>query len=460
MTPRRGGDLARWRGGDLARWRGGDLARWRGGSRRGGGAAGMSRRAVLRAAGVAGVSAVAGSGCSRSGRATQVAVVWSDGELDEFRAVLRGYPEPVEVVSAGDDIDAFLRARHLAGTSPDVAILSRPGLVADYAQRDWLAPLSDDLAAPFRPEWSDMLRWNGHLYGAWVKAAFKSLFWYLPSTLDSVPQTWDELVALVKRMGRTAGSGPAPLAIGAADGWVLTDWLENVLTCVAPAGFYDALARGEPRWAEPPVIESLNRLADLWALPGAFIGGPDRALLTQWDESVVEVTTGRAALVFEADFAQGYAASFGKPGLPAARTFRFPSLDGVRPVVVGGDAAVVLHGSRRGEDLIRYLVGAHAFDPWIAAGGYLSPNPEVLPEQYPDGLQRELAAELTDAPVLRFDLSDRLIGSFGGADGVGIWHILQDFFRAITERGADRAAVVNRTAAALNRAARHAGGAP
>lgn len=420
----------------------------------------MSRRAVLRGAGLAGVSAVAGTGCSSSGRATQVAVVWSDGELDEFRAVLRGYPAPVEVVSAGDDIDAFLRARHLAGTSPDVAILSRPGLVAEYARRDWLAPLSEDLAAPFRPEWSDMLRSDGHLYGAWVKAAFKSLFWYLPSTVDSVPQTWDDLVSLVRRMGQAAGSGPAPLAIGAADGWVLTDWLENVLTCVAPSGFYDALARGEARWTEPPVTDSLHLLAELWALPGAFIGGPDRALLTQWDESVVEVTTGRAALVFEADFAQGYAASFGQPGLPAARTFRFPSVGGVRPLVVGGDAAVVLHGSRRGEDLIRYLVEPHAFDPWIAAGGYLSPNRAVLPDRYPDGPQRELAAEMNDAPVLRFDLSDRLIGSFGGADGVGIWHILQDFFRAVTARGADRTTAVNRTAASLNRAARQAGGAP
>ncbi|GIH14117.1 ABC transporter substrate-binding protein [Rugosimonospora africana] len=423
------------------------------------GAPAASRRAVLRAAGLAGVSAMAGAGCSLSGRATQVAVPWSDGELDQFRAVLRGYPAPVEVVSAGDDIDAFLRARHLAGTSPDVAILSRPGLVTEYAQRNWLAPLSDDLAAPFRSEWSDLLRWNGRLYGAWVKAAFKSLFWYLPSNVDSVPQTWEDLVALVRRMG-AAGSGPVPLAIGAADGWVLTDWLENVLTCVAPAGFYDALARGEPRWTEPPVTESLTLLAELWALPGAFIGGPSRALLTQWDESVVEVTTGRAALVFEADYAQGYAASFGKPGLPAARTFRFPSVDGVRPLVMGGDAAVVLHGSRRGEDLIRYLVGAHAFDPWIAAGGYLSPNLGVRTDRYPEGLQRQLAEEMNDAPVLRFDLSDRLIGSFGGADGVGIWRVLQDFFRSVTAKGADRAAVVNRTAATLNQAARRAGGAP
>lgn len=426
----------------------------------GGGGPAASRRTVLRAAGLAGLSAAAGAGCSSSGRVTQIAVPWSGDELDDFRAVLRGYQEPVEVVSAGDDIDAFLRARHLAGTSPDVAILSRPGLVTEYAQRGWLAPLDDDLASPFRPAWSELLRYRGQLYGAWVKAAFKSLFWYLPSTLDTVPQAWGDLVDVVGRMGRASGSGPAPLAIGAADGWVLTDWFENVLTCLAPPGFYDALAGGEPRWTDPPVKDSLNLLAELWSLPGAFVGGPDRALLTQFDESVVEMTSRRAAMVFEADFVQAFAVPFEEPGIPAPQTFRFPSVDGTWPLIVGGDAAVVLRGSRLGENLVRHLVGANAFDPWIAAGGYLSPNLGVPVDRYPVGLERQLAKEMNDAAVLRFDLSDRLIGSFGGADGVGIWHILQDFFRAVTAKGAHRSAVVNRTAATLNQAALRAGGTP
>lgn len=84
----------------------------------------LRRRTLLRAA--AAGAAAATAGCAGGGRGVQVAVVWSGGELAPFRAVVARYGSPVHVVSAGNDIDAFLRARQLAGTSPDVAILPGP----------------------------------------------------------------------------------------------------------------------------------------------------------------------------------------------------------------------------------------------------------------------------------------------------------------------------------------------
>ncbi len=414
----------------------------------------MRRRTLLRAA--AG-TVLATAGCAGPGRPTQVAVVWSSGELDEFRKVLRGYPHPVDVISAGDDIPAFLTARHRAGTSPDVAIVSRPGLVTDYAARGWLSTLDESLAAPFPAEWSDLLRVDGRLYGAWVKAAYKSLFWYQPSIVDTPPATWDELVSLVRELaGR---GGPVPLAIGAADGWVLTDWFENVLAGQAPAGFYDALAEGRAGWRDRPVTDALDRLAEVWSLPGTFLGGAGRALLTQWEESVIQVTSGQAAMVFEADFVRGVAERYREPGRPDLATFRFPGLPGRgHPIVVGGDAAVVMGDSARGADLVGYLTGAAAFDPWIRDGGYLSFNSDVKPSAYPDQLSRDLIGEIQQrAADVRFDLSDRLSTPFGGEDGVGIWQIMQDFFGAVTARGADRAAAVDATTRALERAARQNG---
>lgn len=420
-----------------------------------------SRRALLRAAGLsaaaAGLPGIA-SGCSAADRPTQVAVVWSGQELALFHEVLRGYPGSVEVLSVGDDIDAFLSARHRAGTTPDVAILSRPGLVTDYARRGWLAELPDELGTAYAEDWRNLLRVNGRLYGAWVKAAFKSLLWYQPSIVDGEPQDWGVLVDRVRAMGAAALSrpgAPAPLAIGAADGWVLTDWFENVLAAVAP-DVYQSLAGGEPGWTDPAVRRSLDLLAEVWSPPGAFVGGPGRALLTQWEESVIQVTSGRAAMVFEADFVQAVVDQFRQPGLPPPKPFRFPVIDGVRPLVVGGDAAVVLHGSPRGEALLRYLTAAYAFEPWIRAGGYLSPNLGVSTDRYPAGLARDLAEDMAAAPLLRFDLSDRLTGSFGGADGLGMWQILQDFFRAVTATRADTAGAVTDTVRRLDRAARQA----
>ncbi|MER7894402.1 extracellular solute-binding protein [Micromonospora sp. NPDC094482] len=418
---------------------------------------GLRRRTLLRAA-VAG-TATAVAGCSGGERAVQVAVVWSGTELERFREVVAGYPASVQVVSAGNDIDAFLRARHLAGTSPDVAILPRPGLVTEYAERGWLSPLTPAAGYAVPGDLGDLLTVDGQRVGVWVKAAHKSLFWHLPSVLPQPPTSWDELVALTRRLGARArrGLGPAPLAIGAADGWVLTDWFENVLADVAPDG-YDALAGPDADWQGAPVRDALDRLAEIWSVDGAFPGGARRALLTQYEESVIQVVRARrAAMVFEGDFVDDVVHRFQRDSAGPS-TFRFPGTQpGGGPLIVGGDVAVAFAGADAGVELVRWLTDAVAFRPWLRAGGYLSPNITVPLDGYADPVRRRLAAEMRTADTPRFDLSDRLPGPFTGSDGVGIWRMMQDFFADVTS-GVPAAEAVRRATGQLAAAARSAGG--
>ncbi|GAA2190672.1 extracellular solute-binding protein [Micromonospora lupini] len=417
----------------------------------------LSRRTLLRAA-AAGAAATA-AGCAGGGRSVQVAVVWSGSELDRFREVVATYPDPVRVVSAGNDIDAFLRARHLAGTSPDVAILSRPGLVTEYAARGWLRPVrpSTEYAVPIGL--SDLLLAGGQRYGVWVKAAHKSLVWHLPSMLPEQPTSWDELVSLTRRLGALArrDGGPAPLAIGAADGWVLTDWFENVLADLAPTA-YDALAGPDADWQGRPVRDTLDRLAELWSIDGAFPGGGRRALLTQYEESVIQVVRSRrAVMVFEADFTAEVVGRF-RRGPEEPVTFRFPSAGtGGGALIVGGDVAVVFADARGGVELVEWLTRADAFRPWLRAGGYLSPNTTIALTDYADPVRRQLAREMRGPDTLHFDLSDQLPGAFTGSDGVGIWRIMQDFFADVTD-GVSAAEAVHRATGQLAAAARDAGG--
>ncbi|MEV1290468.1 extracellular solute-binding protein [Micromonospora sp. NPDC049679] len=421
-----------------------------------------TRRTVLRLAATATTAATVAA-CSHQPLPTQVAVVWSSDELQRFREVLDGYDRQVQVISAGDDIDAFLRARHLAGTSPDVAILPRPGLVTEYAQRGWLTELDDALATRFPVNLGDLLRVQGRLYGVWVKAAHKSLLWHLPSLVPQPLRTWDELVSRTHELAAEANGAerPAPLSIGAADGWVLTDWFENVLAAVTREedGTYEALARGWADWQSKPVRDALDLLAGLWSIDGAFPGGGRRALLTQHEESVIQVVARRrAAMVFGADFVDAVAERFGR-GREQLEWSRFPTVrGGAGPLVVGGDAAVVLGGSARGADLVRWLTGERSFQPWLDAGGYLSPNLTVPPDRYQDTLRGQLAAEIRSAGVLRFDLSDRLPGVFTGSDGMGIWRIMQDFFADVTHGRVPGA--VDRATRQLALAARQAAGRP
>ncbi|MEU5785042.1 extracellular solute-binding protein [Micromonospora lupini] len=417
----------------------------------------LSRRTLLRAA-AAGAAATA-AGCAGGSRSVQVAVVWSGSELDRFREVVATYPDPVRVVSAGNDIDAFLRARHLAGTSPDVAILSRPGLVTEYAARGWLRPVrpSTEYAVPIGL--SDLLLTGGQRYGVWVKAAHKSLVWHLPSMLPEQPTSWDELVSLTRRLGALArrDAGPAPLAIGAADGWVLTDWFENVLADLAPSA-YDALAGPDADWRGRPVRDTLDRLAELWSIDGAFPGGGRRALLTQYEESVIQVVRSRrAVMVFEADFTAEVVGRF-RRGPEDPVTFRFPSAGtGGGALIVGGDVAVVFADARGGVELVEWLTRADAFRPWLRAGGYLSPNTTIALTDYTDPVRRQLAREMRGPDTLHFDLSDQLPGAFTGSDGVGIWRIMQDFFADVTD-GVSAADAVRRATGQLAAAARDADG--
>jgi ABC-type glycerol-3-phosphate transport system substrate-binding protein len=398
----------------------------------------VSRRALL--SGTAGGLVAGLTGCARPRRAVQVAVVWSGGELSQFRDVIRRYPQPVDVTSTRNDIDAFLGTRVRTANQPDVAFIPQIALIGEYARRGWLEPMAPEIAGRFAAPWNDLLTVDGVQYGAWVKAAHKSLVWYAPDVLDQPPPpTWDEFVQLVRRL---ATGRPAPLAIGAADGWVLTDWLENLLGGLATAAEYRGLVDGSVRWDIPPVRAALTQLAAVWSIPGAFPDGVGRALITQHEESVIQVAAeGRAAMVVEGDFVAGVADAFRPAGSTPLAAVRFPAVAGVRPLLVAGDAAVVFRGSRSGHDLVEWLTGAETFQPWIDSGGYLSPNLRIPAEAYGDGPAARFADELRSATgALRFDLSDQLRGSFGGPDGLGSWKVLQDFFAEAGRPGAvDRA---------------------
>ncbi|WP_433120737.1 extracellular solute-binding protein [Micromonospora sp. CA-246542] len=420
-------------------------------------AGGLTRRTLLRAAAVG--AAATAAGCGGGTRSIQVAVVWSGSELERFQKVVDAYraPAPVRVVSAGNDIDAFLRARHLAGTSPDVAILSRPGLVTEYAAKGWLRPVRPSVEYAVPIGLGDLLMAKGQRYGLWVKAAHKSLIWHLPSMLPEPPTSWDELVSLTRRLGALArDGGPAPLAIGAADGWVLTDWFENVLADLAPTA-YDALAASEGDWQGRAVRDALDRLAELWSIDGAFPGGGKRALLTQYEESVIQVVRSRrAVMVFEADFTAEVVGRF-RGGTEEPVTFRFPSAGaGSGALIVGGDVAVAFDHDRGGLELVEWLTRADSFAPWLQAGGYLSPNTTIALTEYDDPVRRQLAREMRGPDTLHFDLSDQLPGAFTGSDGVGIWRIMQDFFADVTGGVPARRAIDDATAQ-LAAAARDAG---
>ncbi|MDX6428306.1 MAG: alpha-glucoside transport system substrate-binding protein [Streptosporangiaceae bacterium] len=406
----------------------------------------MRRRDALRALVMITVAGAA-AGCGDR-PVVRVAAVWSGWELTRFRKVIAGFPGrdawQVEVLSAGNDLPALIGDQVAGTAAPDIAMVSQPSLIG--AEHRDLVPMSPAPGAP--QAWERLLTAGGQVYGAWFKAAHKSLVWYRPDLLRTVPQTWEEWVSTCRAL---AAAGHAPLAIGAADGWVLADWFANALLAISPAT-YQGLIDETVSWRHPNVAAALGRLAEIWSIPGAFPGGPARALVTQYDESVLDVFRhGHAAMVAGADFYFPIIRLYGSRAV-AARWFRFPCGAGEqRPLVVGGDAAVLLEpGGSGGRALIEWLTAPEAASVWAAQGGFLSLDPAV--HDYPAGMS-VLADDIRGGSVT-FGLSDQLGGRLSGADGRGTWKIFKDFFAAVAERPSAAGAAIPEAVGALDRASR------
>jgi len=403
----------------------------------------VSRRAFLGAAGVLAATASGCSGVLGLGPTVRVAVSWSGGELQAFRSVLdalgiRDYD--YQLIPLGDDISTAFGPR--AAQRPDVVMLPQPGLVGRYLED--LEPLPEGTipdTSPYGEVWDGLLRpGNSPWYGLPFKIAHKSTVWYRKSVFEAndltPPTLWSDWLELNKIL---SSRRIAPLALAGADGWMLTDFFENVLLGCAPDAYEKlALAGAEPKLSDESAVaaveQALRLLGRMWAAPGTLAGGVTSSLVQQFSDAVVEVFGyRRAAMVVAPDFAEPvvrrFAADPGDIGV-----FTFPAVDGdsvdpapgsAPPVVVGGDVAVLTTpAGEQARDLVQRLAGQRAALPWIGRGGFLAADERVLVDQYSaelEPLARQLAG---DTASIRFDLSDQL-GPLGGSER--LWRVLQDF---------------------------------
>ncbi|WP_199434125.1 ABC transporter substrate-binding protein [Qaidamihabitans albus] len=398
--------------------------------------------AVLAVTGVAACGSAGGGddAADLGGQKLEVAGYWSGEEQKAFEEVLAQFEDEtgasVNYTSAGDDLPTVLQTRIDGSTPPNVALLPQPGLVQQFARAGALQPLPEatrNTVEQDYPElWRELGTVDGEMYGVYFKAANKSTFWYNTGLFDeagvSPPSTGEELAGVMKTL---ADNGIAPLSVGGADGWVLTDWFENIYLQTAGPEMYDKLSRHEIPWTHPSVREALEKMRELLA-KDRLAGGTGGTLQTDFPTSVNNVfgDDPSAAMVYEGDFVGGVITSSTASVLGEdAQLFPFPVLEGgQRSAVVGGDAAVAFTGDAATKELMQFLASPRAAEIWAERGGFLSPNEQVNLESYPDELSRSIAQQLREAGGnVRFDMSDLVPTSFGATVGAGMWQDLQDF---------------------------------
>lgn len=377
------------------------------------------------------------------GESLEVAAVWSGVEMANFKKVLAEFEKrtgaTVKYVPAQDPIINFLGSKIAGGSPPDVAMLPQVGAIQQAVDKKWAKPAGPEAVAQlqknYASHWQEIGQIDGKQYGVYFKAANKSLVWYNTKVFEnagaSVPKTWKDFLATSQTV---FDSGVTPMSIGGSDGWVLTDWFENIYLSQAGPEKYDQLAQHKIKWTDPSVKQALTTLAEYWGKADYLAGGPGGTLQTDFPTSVTNAFTGgdqpKAGMVFEADFAGANVEQAKAKIGTDAKIFPFPAVGQEAPVVSGGDAATLLVDSKASQALLTFLASPDAASIWAKAGGFLSPNKNVDPAAYPNAEQRTMAKALIDAgDDFRYDMSDQMPQAFGGTPGKGEWKVLQDFLK-------------------------------
>jgi alpha-glucoside transport system substrate-binding protein len=388
-----------------------------------------------------------------------VTSLWGGAEEEAFTAVLEAFTEKTGIEATYEanrtDYATVLRTRIQGGNPPDVAIIPGIGTLRSLARDGSLISLADlgidqaSIEGNYAPGILDVGVVDGDLYGIMVKLNSKATIWYSPERFTDMgvepAEDWDGLLALTDDI---KAAGATPWALGAGDGWTLTDWFEIVYLKMNGAEAYDTLFSPEGNWEDPSVQAAIDKMLEVLTDENVD-GGIDGASATLFVDAIAKVfsTSPSAELYYGGGFVGGIATGqdvnpdlAGQEGT-AIDWFPFPTIDGNGEglVTYGGDVMAALVNDSDVAEFMNYLTTAEAGQVWAEGGTIISPITAVDTSVYPTALIQAEAEQVTSAEAVRFDGSDLLpagpdLGAllqaaFRGEDTAGL---LTEFQAAVT----------------------------
>lgn len=380
--------------------------------------------------GMAGIGVSCGEGGDRptSSTVTILGSITGDGQ-DTLEQVFTPFTEQTGIQVVYEGTDAFatiLPVRVDGGNPPDLALFPQPGLMADLARAGQLIPLdtflnNDSLNTAYTPDWLDLGRVDGQLYGLWARADLKSLVWYRPDAFAergySLPTTWDEMLALSDQI---VADGGVPWCIGiesgAATGWVGTDWIEDILLRTAGPEVYEQWVSHTIPFNSPPVKRAFEQFGDIVLNPDYVLGGAVGVISTPFGDAPQPLFTDPPGCYLHRQ--TNFIATFFPEDVVVGEDvdiFLLPPIDEARgtPILVAGTAFAMLNDRPEVRELVEYLLTPEPHEIWVGLENYISPHQQVSLETYTDPLTRTQAEMLAEAETIRFDGSDQMPGAVG-----------------------------------------------
>lgn len=340
----------------------------------------------------------------------------------------------VQIQYEGDkDFEKNLPQRAQSGNLPDIAFIPQPGLLRTMVETGLAVPASNSVSQEvdeyFGESWRKYGSIDGTLYAAPLGANVKSYVWYSPSKFAekgyTVPQTWDELMALTAKIAQddpAAKPWCAGFNSGVATGWPGTDWVEDVLLRTAGPDVYDQWVEHKIPFNDPKVADALSKvgaiLKDAKYTNGGF-GAPSSIATTTFQDGGQPILDDKCYMHRQASF---YASNWPE-GTKVAEdgdvwAFYLPSVDtNTKPVLGGGEFVATFRDAPEVKAFAAFLASpewANAKAKATTGGGWVSANKGLEPSNLVSPIDQQSAEILADPKaVFRFDGSDMMPSAVG-----------------------------------------------
>lgn len=380
-------------------------------------------------------SAAPGGGSPAAGSTINVTSLWGGAEETAFQTVLTDFKAKSGVtakyVAQRTDYATVLRTSIAGGNPPDVAIMPGIGFVRSFAKdgsiKDFKADLGIDTSAwasNYAPGILEVGQVDGKQYGLMVKFNSKSTVFYRPDVFKTAgvtanPKTWEEFKTVITTL---KGKGVTPLGLGAKDSWTLTDWFESIYLRQAGADAYTKLFSADGDWTDPTVKTAMETMKEVLT-DDNVVGGINGSLGVAFTDGIAQVfkPTPDAAMYYEGGFVYGIATGDTNKDLKWGDTigwFDFPIFDSPKGVTIGGDVIAALTTKPGVKEFIEYMASVDSGTTWAKTGIIISPIKGVSADVYPSESAKQEAAQVANAPAVRFDGQDLLPA--GGPDFGGM----------------------------------------
>ncbi len=367
------------------------------------------------------------------GKVVTMAGPFTDNDAIKFDESVKSFEEltGIDIQYEGSkEFEASIGISIEGGNPPDIVDFPQPGLLKNFVEKGYVIDLNkvldmNKVKSNYIQSWLDMATMEAPegeiMAGLWGRVNGKSLVWYNKKAFDAagyeVPETWEELVAL-QNMILSDGDSPWAVGIesGAATGWAMTDWVEEMMLRTTSLENYDRWVAGELKFNSPEVRKAIETVAKIWFADGMVYGGRRSIATTSFGDApkVMFENPPKAWLHKQGNFIT----TFFPDNLKAGTDYDFfylPSVDPSygRPVLVAGDIYAMFNDRPEVRMVMQYFATGASVEGWVKAGGAISPHKDSQLSWYTNEVDRKVAEVIQNATSVRFDGSDLMPGAVG-----------------------------------------------